>query len=330
MRKSDLMARCFRILAATLGGLAILVLCFGIFIRQPNVGRYPFPPGPRAEPARLQAHVEHLCIQATPRSPTTPAGLDLAAQYIKDVLSTTGATVTEQRYTALRQPFVNISALFGPDTGRRVVVGAHYDVSGELPGADDNASGVAGLLELARLLSSRALPSQVELVAFSTEEPPYFGGAEMGSAFHARALAGGRVRVEAMIGLEMIGYFSAVQPYSTWPLYVTYPRTGDFIVIVGRWEDRTLAREVKKSFRGATPVRALSYTGPRGVGADLSDHRNYWALGPAVMVTDTAYMRNPNYHRASDVPATLDYDRMAGVVDGVLSSTVRLASAAGR
>ena len=151
----------------------------------------------------------------------------------------------------------------------------------------------------------------------------------MGSAFHAKVLRDSHVTLKAMIRLEMVGYFTKAQPYSTWPLYLTYPRSGDFVVVVGRWEDRFLTGDIKKSFRGATRVPALSYTAPRGIGADLSDHRNYWALGSAVMITDTAYMRNPNYHQATDVPVTLDYRQMAGVVDGVMSAVVRLANAEG-
>jgi hypothetical protein len=317
-----------RILGATAGILLFIVLAFGLAVRQPGMGKYAFPEGPRADPALFQRHVEYLCAQAFPRNPTAADRLNLAADYIKASLSGTGASVSEQPYEAFRKPFRNIIARFGPVAGPRVVVGAHYDVYGELPGADDNASGVAGLLELARLLAARHLDSPVELVAFSTEEPPYFGGPEMGSAVHARSLQAAGVRVQVMIGLEMIGFFSPAQPYTTLPLYLVYPRTGDFITVAGRWADRSLARELKKCFRGATTVPAVSYSGPVGIGADLSDHRNYWAAGyPAIMVTDTAFMRNRNYHTTQDLPSSLDYARLAGVVDGVLSGVVHLAKA---
>ncbi len=324
MRK--LIPSLIRIFVGVVTGLALFVLLIGLAVRQPNFGRHPFPEGPRADPAILRTHVEYLSIKAFPRNPTVPASLTLAADYIKVALSKTGAVVTEQPYEAFHKPFKNIIATYGPSTGRLVVVGAHYDVYGNFPGADDNASGVAGLLELARLLGVRKLQSPVDLVAFSTEEPPYFGGPEMGSAAHASSLRRAGAPVEAMICLEMIGYYAPRQPYTNFLLYVLYPRRGDFISIAGRWQDRSLARQVKLSFRGAASVPVVSYSGPVEIGADLSDQRNYWAAGyPAVMVTDTAFMRNLNYHTPSDVPATLDYDRMAGVVDGVLSAVLNLA-----
>ena len=208
-----------------------------------------------------------------------------------------------------------------------MVVGAHYDVCEDLPGADDNASGVAGVLELARLLDARVLRSPVELVAFSTEEPPYFRSPDMGSAVHARSLRAAGAEVRAMISLEMIGYFAPSQHHRALLLSLVYPHRGDFIAVVGRWADRGLVREAKKCIRGATAVPPVSYSGPVGVGADLSDHLNYWVAGfPAFMITDTAFLRNPNYHRASDTAVTLNYRRLAGVVDGVLSTVVHLAN----
>jgi Zn-dependent M28 family amino/carboxypeptidase len=207
-----------------------------------------------------------------------------------------------------------------------VVIGAHYDVFGDLPGADDNASGVAGLLELARLLEGMNLPTAVELVAYSSEEPPFFGGPQMGSAVHVAALKSAAVSVRAMISLEMIGCFTERQPHQGIILTTIYPRHGRFIALAGRWDDRDLVADAKKCFRGASPIETVSYSGPTGLGADLSDQRNYWAAGiPAFMVTDTAFMRNPNYHTATDTADTLDYERMADVVDGVLSTVVMLA-----
>src|SRR5262249_19717517 len=155
--------------------------------------------------------------------------------------------------------------------------------------------------------------SPVELVAFSTEEPPFFGGPDMGSAVHANALAGSHRSVRAMISLEMIGYFSPRQPPTGGLVSYLYPRNGDFIALVGRGQDGNLVRTAKRCFRVATAVQAVSYSGPSGPGADLSDHRSYWPAGyPAFMVTDTAFLRNANYHCATDTADTLDYERMAG------------------
>ena len=320
-----MIASALRIAVGVVVGFALLALLVGPLVRLPSFGREPFPEGPRADPAALRAHVERLCSLTPPRSWGTPEGIEAAGAYVASVLSRTRAVVSFQDYRAGGRTTRNVVARFGPAAGPLTVVGAHYDVYGSLPGADDNASGVAGLLEIARLLDARTLARPVELAFYSTEEPPFFASAEMGSAVHARSLRERDVAVEAMIGLEMIGYFTPKQPFSTLLLTLIYPTRGNFIAVVGRWQDRGLALRLKRSFRGATSVPAVSYTGPVLFGSDLSDHRNYWAAGiPAVMVTDTAFWRNRNYHTATDVPESLDYDSMAGVVDGVLAAVVHL------
>jgi Zn-dependent M28 family amino/carboxypeptidase len=312
-----------RISAGVLLGLALLVGGFGFWIRQPIFGSVAFPEGPRADPHRLQAHVERLCAQ--PRDALFSTGVEMAADYIAASFAKTGSRVTEQRYATGRATSRNIVARFGDQPGPLLVIGAHYDAYGGMPGADDNASGVAGLLELARLLDARRPGSPIELVAWSTEEPPFFGGPGMGSAVHARLLVENAVDVRAMIGLEMIGFFTRRQPYSNLPLYLIYPWSGDFVALVGRPADRALVRRSKRIFRGAASVPVVSYSGPVGFGSDLSDHRNYWDAGyPAIMVTDTAFWRNPHYHTEDDLPDTLDYTRMAGVVDGVLALALHL------
>ena len=221
--------------------------------------------------------------------------------------------------------WANVIAEFGPaDTSQAVlVVGAHYDAFGEMgprPGADDNASGTAGLLELARLLGTRRPAAPVMLVAYTNEEPPFFGSDDMGSAVHAQSLARAHRNVKGMICLEMIGYYS---PHQSWPaplFSLLYPRTGDFIAVAGGWRDRNLARWLKRGIAGVGGVRVVSFTGPRET-SDASDQRNYWSNGwPAVMVTDTAFLRNPNYHTIGDTADTLDYRRMAAVVDGVFNA----------
>ena len=307
---------------------ALLLLALALAVRQPTFGRYPFPAGPRADPALLRKHVAFLTTEASGRNTKHPERLNRAADYIAEAFREAGAQVSEQPYQAGRTTCRNIIARFGPSSGPILVVGAHYDVFADLPGADDNASGVAGLLELARLLGARPVSSPVELVAFSTEEPPFFDSPQMGSAVHARSLRDSGASVKAMICLEMIGYYSARQPNRNFLTHVIYPRAGDFICAAGRWSDRRLAREIKKAFSGATTVPGCSYSGPAVfIGADLSDHRNYWAEGwPAVMLTDTSYLRNPNYHSSRDTAETLDYDRMAGVVDGLLSAAVHLSA----
>lgn len=234
-------------------------------------------------------------------------------------------------FEARGRRYANVIAHFGPAaTGEPLlVVGAHYDAFGEtgnLPGADDNASGTAGLLELARLLGLDEPKGPVVLVAFANEEPPFFGSEQMGSAVHAESLASTNRAVRGMICLEMIGYYANKQSWPNALFALLYPDDGDFIGVTGGWADRQIARVVKRAIAGAGGIRAVSYSGARAT-SDASDHRNYWSRGwTAVMVTDTAYLRNPNYHTSGDVAATLNYEKMARVVDGVLSATLHLSS----
>jgi hypothetical protein len=315
------------VVVVSIAGLIVV----GGLIRQPCFGSVDGPPGPRADAEHLRRDVVRLTTGFGPRNAARhPEAVDTVARFLASELATAGGDITLRPYEAqvwrgeaVRQR--NVVARFGGSEGPVVVVGAHYDVAGDLPGADDNASGVAGLLELARLLGRHHPQGPVELVAYSTEEPPFFGSNQMGSAIHALDLVEDGTDVKCMLCLEMIGYFVDDPEVEGSALDLFYPRDGRFIAIVGRWQDRSLARTIKRCFRGATRLPVYSYSGPAAVGADLSDHRNYWAHGiPAVMVSDTAFLRNPNYHTAADTADTLDYDNMARVVDGVLSAVLHL------
>ena len=304
-----------RSLARITAAVAIFIAVAVALIRQPTLTKLGYGSRPRSDPAMLRRHVEFLTTDVRPRGAKHRQNLDRTAEYIAAHFGK-GATI--QLYGNYR----NVIARFGPATGNALIVGAHYDAFAEtadLPGADDNASGTAGLIELARLLgTTNELPRPVILVAYSTEEPPYFGSEKMGSAVHAESVDANAI--EGMICLEMIGYFRGTQ---TWPNFVfdlLYPDRSDFIAVGGGWDDRALVRRVKRGIRGAGGVDVLSFTGPRET-LDASDHRNYWNRGMrAVLVTDTAFLRNPNYHTAADTADTLDYQRMAGVVDGVFSA----------
>ncbi|MBI4061055.1 MAG: M28 family peptidase, partial [Elusimicrobia bacterium] len=194
---------------------------------------------------------------------------------------------------------------------------------------DDNASGAAGLLELARLLGKDAPAAPTELVAYSTEEPPYFATADMGSARHARALKARGAVIRAMISLEMIGTFSdepGSQAYPSPLLALYYPSRADFIAVVGDLRNAGLARRVKKAMRaGGLPVYSIN--APAFIpGIDYSDHASYWREGyPAVMISDTAFYRNPRYHTSRDTADRLDYRRMAQVVSGAFAAVRDLA-----
>jgi Zn-dependent M28 family amino/carboxypeptidase len=311
--------------------VAILLLLLAWFwLTQPLLGRLQPDSTRTVDPARLEAHVRKLSIELAPRDVGHLQNLDQAAAYIAEQLKQTGASVSEQPYRVEGSSYRNVIARFGPDTSERIVVGAHYDSAGPLPGADDNASGVAGLLELARLLGSQPPQMRVELVAFSTEEPPYFRSTAMGSSVHAISLKNENVKVRAMLSLEMIGYFSDAhgsQHFPTGLLAAFYPSTGNFISVVGRVSDGLLVRQVKKAMSSAAPLPVHSINAPGFIpGVDFSDQLNYWEAGyGAVMITDTAFYRNRNYHTAQDTAEKLDYKRMALVVEGVYAAVTEIA-----
>jgi Zn-dependent M28 family amino/carboxypeptidase len=269
----------------------------------------------RPEPARLEVRLRQLVGDYFPRDIYHPENLARAADWIARQLERAGARVSRQPFSAEGRPYRNVIGAFGPETGDIVVVGAHYDACGELPGADDNASGVTGLLELGDLLSESRPACRVELVAYALEETPVFGTDHMGSAVHARSLRKSGTRVRGMLCLEMIGYFRDEPGSQKLPPEVgRLPGAdrGNFIAVVG---DRPrFVERVENAMKSGGELPVYSTT----VAFDMSDHVSYRKAGfLAVMITDTAYFRNHNYHERTDTPDTLDYERMAGVVSGV-------------
>lgn len=297
---------------------------------------------PAVSEERLVQHVRALSEQFSPRSHEDIENLDRAASYIAEALRDAGLIVTEQPYTtrygqAYRNVIARVPTREGAATAEEeakrgiVIVGAHYDAYLGLPGADDNASGVAGLLELARMLMANPPGVPVELVAYNTEEPPSFASEDMGSARHAEVVKQRGVKVRGMIAIETIGYFSDAKGSQTFPmplLRLIYPTTGNYITVVGRTGQGDIVRRVKRAMRGATDLPVESINAPRSVpGIAFSDHAPYWDRGfEAVMISDTAFYRNPRYHTADDTWDTLDYGRMAKVVQGVFAAVHRLAA----
>ncbi|HEX8441155.1 M28 family peptidase [Archangium sp.] len=276
----------------------------------------------RVDPERLKAHVRALSETFHPRDHTHPENLERTASYVSDALSQAGGRVRSEPYTTGGGDYRNVIATFGPDSEERLVIGAHYDAARGAPGADDNASGVAGLLELAALLGAHPPPMRVDLVGFTLEEPPHFRRDTQGSKVHARALRTQGVKVRAMLSLESMGYFSeeaGSQRYPVSSLKLRYPTTGNFIAVVGRSDEGALVSTVHQALRAANDLPSESLAAPRTIeGVDFSDHASFWDEGyPAVMVTDTALFRNPHYHTPGDTWDTLDYERLAKVVQGV-------------
>jgi Zn-dependent M28 family amino/carboxypeptidase len=316
--------------------LAPLVLI--AVVTQPFVSPVRSQPPP-VDATRLAAHVKYLSVDLFPRSADRLDNTERAAGYVFDEFKAAGASsVSIQEVIVRGAKYKNIIARFGPTDGALMVVGAHYDSHGDAaagamypsgftadthtPGADDNASGVAGLIELAYLLGQRPPSRAVELVAYALEEPPYFRTEDMGSARHARSLAASKRDVELMLSLEMIGFFSDAPGSQSFPVAAMQPLysdRGNFIALVGDLGDFSKMRRAKALMSGASDLAVYSINAPATLqGIDFSDHRSYWGEGyPALMVTDTAFFRNAHYHRAGDTHEKLDYRRMAQVVQSV-------------
>ena len=248
--------------------------------------------------------------------------------YIKSFLERCADKVYEQTYAVNAKTHVNVVAQYGQESTEIIVIGAHYDSYHETPGADDNASGVAGLLELGNLLALSDLTFRVLLVAYDTEEPPYFATDNMGSFHHASYLKENSVSVKLMMSLEMIGYYSSEKGSQSYPhalLRLAYPSEGNFIAVIDRFNSGS-ARRVKTLMSEAIDLDVYSMNAPNKVpGIDFSDHRNYWAHGyNAVMITDTAFYRNKEYHLKGDTYERLNYDNMAQVILGVYWTIISL------
>jgi hypothetical protein len=286
-------------------------------------------PGDPETPARLAESVHRLSVDFVPRDWEHVENLDAAAEWIGLRMSQAGAEVQEQTWTAEGRTYRNVIGAFGPEGGPVVVVGAHYDALGTRPGADDNASGVAGLLEVALRIGDQVPHTRVELVAYSLEELPFFGTDSMGSAIHAASLADRGAEVVGMLNLEMIGYYSDETGSQTFPdpaMEAAYGTVGNFLAVIGHAGDEGLIDSVGPPMQGANDLEVGYVALPSQLGVTSSDHRNYWKHGwPAAVVTDTGDLRNPNRHKVSDTEDTLDYDRMAMAADAVYAGVAALA-----
>lgn len=278
-----------------------------------------------ANPELLKKEVYHLS-QTIPQETDDGFRLDASAEYIFSQLSQYNKNVSYQNFDVQGATYRNIVATIdGEEQCGTYVIGAHYDTYDELPGADDNISGVAGLIELTRLYSKSKPKCDIQIVAYTLEEPPYFRSDYMGSYIHAKSLYDNNIEVKAMFSLEMIGYFNddmGSQDYPVKGMGYLYSDKGDFISLVGNMSQIGLTRFIKKSMRSVTDLPVYSINAPAFVvGIDFSDHLNYWRFDyPAIMVTDTAFNRNKNYHTEFDTAERLDYKRMAKVVDAVYYS----------
>lgn len=281
---------------------------------------------------RLRRHVERLAGQIGERHVQRPQALHAAERYIGDTLRALGYDVARQNYEAHGVDCANLEVVIDGSerAGEIVLAGAHYDTVPGSPGADDNASGVAAVLELARLLRGATPGRSIRLVAFVNEEPPFFFWGEMGSKVYARAARARGDVIRVMLSLEMLGCYSDEKGSQGYPplLKHFYPAQGNYIAFVSNLRSRHALRAVFDAFRQGSDFPAEKLAAPALVpGIGWSDQLSFWREGyPAAMVTDTAFHRNPHYHCPTDTPEKLDYVRMAQVVAGLAGMLESLAA----
>ncbi|HEY2359522.1 MAG TPA: M28 family peptidase [Candidatus Angelobacter sp.] len=271
----------------------------------------------------LTRHISYLADDIGERNVIAYEPLQKTAQYIEGNLKKFEYEVKSQEYTVQMRKVRNLIAEIpgGTKANEIVVIGAHYDTVYDCPGADDNSSGVAALLELARILKGSRPVRTVRFVAFVNEEPPWFQTDDMGSLVYAEQAHKLKENIVAAISIETIGMYSDAEGSQQYPagFKSLYPSKGNFIAFIGNLGSRGLVRDAVRSFRTSTKFPSEGSAVPAAIpGVGWSDHWSFWQQGyPAIMVTDTAPFRNPNYHQPTDKPGTLDYDRMARVVHGL-------------
>lgn len=284
--------------------------------------------------SRLRQHVETLAGTIGERNVWQYEALRRAGAYIRDTLAADGYEPAVQTYEVNRIPVDNIDATLPGTThaAEIVVVGGHYDSVGGCPGANDNATGVAATLELARRFARSPRSRTIRFAAFVNEEPPFFQTPSMGSVVYANAAKQRGDRIVAMLSLETIGYYSD-HPKSQQhppPLNLIFPDTGNFIGFVSNLASAGLLRRACRAFKARSKFPVQAAPAPESIpGVGWSDQWAFWQAGyPALMVTDTAPYRYPWYHTPEDTPDKIQFDRFAEVVDG-LEHVVHVLAAGG-
>jgi Zn-dependent M28 family amino/carboxypeptidase len=296
---------------------------------------------------RLKQHVSHLTQTIGERNFARPGALDRAAEYIENEWQNAQYDPLFQKFGLEpsllsrwrarphlgknRLFFKNVIAQLPGQSNETIVIGAHYDTAFGTPGADDNASGIAVLLEVSRLLKMIETPlhKKITFAAFTNEEPPFSRTSAMGSAHFVKSAITKGEKISFMLCLEMLGFYTDQPRSQSYPLFLKYfyPDRGDFIAIVGNLRSHGYVKRIKQFFEKETKIAVESLSAPRFVrGVDFSDHMNFWTAGiPAVMLTDTAFFRNPHYHQPTDKIETLDFQKMAEVAKGAASFILEMA-----
>jgi Zn-dependent M28 family amino/carboxypeptidase len=284
---------------------------------------------------RLTRHVDRLAGLIGPRHLGKPAAFEAAATFVERELADAGYAVERETYLARGHSVANVVAELpgGRKKNETVIVGAHYDTVESTPGADDNASAVAVMIEVARMMRGMQPARTVRFVGFACEEPPHFFTGDMGSQVHARLCRSRGERIRGMLCLEMVGYYSDEPGSQRVPasipraLHKAFPQRGNFLAAVGNLRSARLLWRFRRGFRRAARFPLFSIVLPEKiVEIRLSDNSSFWDQGyPALMLTDTSFLRNPHYHLPSDTPDTLDYKRMAQLTAGIVGAVTAIA-----
>jgi aminopeptidase YwaD len=279
----------------------------------------------KIDPRQLRRTLELIIGERSPFSGRHH--LATVESFIEKELASYGVKVESDYFLYRGTKFRNIVGHSSTQRGASLIIlGAHFDSVPGTPGADDNASGVAVLLEAARLLSRARLRSEVLFCAFNLEELNMIG-----SSYFAKKLKSAGTRVDGMVSLEMVGYTDSRPGSQKYPIGLSafYPDRGDFIGVIGNWNSASLLRKLAREMRQVRglPVETLSVPGNGGLipAVRLSDHSPFWDAGyPALMITDTSFYRNPHYHGPTDTLETLNLDFMAKVCEGVIRAVLAL------
>jgi hypothetical protein len=274
----------------------------------------------------LEEHLRFLSVTLGERSIYRPSHLQAAADYVWQNFTAMGYAPRRQTYVYMQEPVSNIIA--GEENpGGYYILGAHYDTVAGTPGADDNASGVAVLLEVARLARTLTPPRPWAFIGFACEEPPAFFSPYMGSRVYAQQARRQGDKILGMLCLEMVGYYTQAPGSQSIPLvlkFMGYPTTGNFIGLVSDRRSKLLLSRLEAAIQAGCRLPAVTLAVPLGghilPEVRLSDHANFWDEGyPAIMLTDTAFMRNPNYHGPGDVMDRLDLEAMTELTLGLVN-----------
>lgn len=275
----------------------------------------------------LYRHVEFLTTLRPFRNYQNPGSLEKCSDYFKAEFQKYGLEPVEQKFMARGTEYKNVIASYNIEKPRRLIVGAHYDVCGAQPGADDNASAVAGMLETARMVAEAKpeIDYRIDFVAYCLEEPPFYATNEMGSYIHAESVAEFKDDIIGLINFEMIGFFhDGEQPYPDPQLKALYPEKANFIAVVGKQQFHDFNQKVFELMKvnAGIDVQMIDHPMVEDL-AGMSDQRSYWEFDiPALMINDTSFIRNDNYHQSSDDIDTLSFDHMREVVSCVYKAVV--------